>query len=323
MDLCSLGSADREALAPLVSAHPYSDYRNHRAFPKRDQDRILLGQIQRAAEQDHVVGVKEGDRILGLATLSAMPWDSGIFGLPMARIGPLIVPAQGHPRAPLVHRLLDGLLEVARAEGVRHVSTRVDCADVDAIHALERSGFRLMECLVTHVIQPVRDPLPPAKRLFPVRAYRPEDRDALVAIAQQMFPQLQSRFSADPDLPPEGAVRFYVEWTKNICSGEMADHILVAEKRGRPIGFLACKGNTDVRNWTGIRIAGQSLSASHPEGTGSYIGLLNEIHAVGREAGYDFMEAEGPLHHPVVVRTWQRYGWFLARAKYAFHRGLG
>jgi hypothetical protein len=101
----------------------------------------------------------------------------------------------------------------------------------------------------------------------------------------------------------------------------MADHILVAERKGHPVGFLAFKLNGHILKHTGIRIAGQGLSASLPEGTGAYIGLLKTALELG-QGEYDFMEADAPLHHFLVIRTWQRLGFQLARGKYAFHREL-
>jgi hypothetical protein len=210
---------------------------------------------------------------------------------------------------------------VARAEGISHLSTRVDCADSEAIQGLEHKGFRLMECLVTYVFRPKQDKLPPIKTLYQVRPYTPDDRQALLTIAERMFAHHQSRFSVDPDLPREASARFYVEWVKNICAGEMADYILLAEKRGRPIGFVACKLNRHVPAQAGLRIAGQGLTAVLAEGTGAYIGLLKGIIELGRQE-YDFLEGDAPLHHFMEIRVWQRLGFQLVRAKYAFHRGL-
>jgi hypothetical protein len=262
-----------------------------------------------------------GDQVVGLTTLSPLPWDSSIFSLPMARIGHLIAASVPGSRAQIFDRLLEELIDLARTQGIRHLSTRVDCADTEAIQCLERRGFRLMECLITYVFRPKRDILPPIKTLYHVRPYTPADRQAILAISEQMYAHHQSRFSVDPSLSPAGVGRFYIEWTKNACSGEMADHILVAERQGRPIGFLAYKVNGLVLERTGIRIAGQGLSASLPEGTGAYIGLLKAALELGR-GEYDFMEADAPLHHFLVIKTWQRIGFQLVRGKYAFHREL-
>jgi len=318
---CSLSPGELQGLEALVSTYPYNDYRHYRPLSQQIQARILLSEIRRAAQHGHVLTQKEGDQIVACATLSSLPWDSQIFGLPMARIGPLIVVPRHGGRARLIGQLLDGLIEVARAQGIRHLSTRVDCADSEAIQCLEHRGFRLMECLVTYVFRPKQDRLPPIKTLYQVRPYTFDDRQALLTIAEQMYAHHQSRFSVDPDLPREASAQFYSEWTKNACSGAMADRILVAERKGHPIGFLAYKLNSLVRECTGARIAGQGLSAALPEGAGAYIGLLKAALERGREE-YDFMEADAPLHHYVVIRTWQRLGFQLVRAKYAFHRGL-
>ena len=55
MDLCHLTPEALDALAPLVAAHPYGDYRSHRPFPKAAQGRILLSQVRCAAEQGQVL----------------------------------------------------------------------------------------------------------------------------------------------------------------------------------------------------------------------------------------------------------------------------
>jgi hypothetical protein len=321
MQLDALPAFDAQGLEPLLSVHPYNDYRHYRSISKEVQRRILLSEVERASEQGQLLALRGGAQVVGLATLSRLPWDSRIFGLPMAKIGHLMAASAQGARAQLLGQLLDGVIESARSKGIRHLSTRVDCADIEAIQCLERRGFRLMECLITYVFRPKQDILPSIKTLYRVRPYTPADREALLAISERMYAHHQSRFSIDPSLPPAGVGRFYIEWTKNACAGEMADRILVAERKGSPIGFLAFKLNGLVLECTGIRIAGQGLSASLPEGTGAYIGLLKAALELGR-GEYDFMEADAPLHHFIVIRTWQRLGFQLVRGKYAFHREL-
>ena len=321
MELHVVPGFDAEDLECLVPIHPYNDYRHYRTISKAVQLQLLRSEIERAGEQGQLLALRVGDQIVGLATLSHLPWDSSIFGLSMARIGHLIAASTQGVRAQILDRLLDGLIELARTQGVKHLSTRVDCADIEAIQCLEDQGFRLMECLVTYVFRPKQGTPPPIKTLYAVRPYTPGDREAVLAISERMYAHHQSRFSVDPSLPTSGMGRFYIEWTKNACSGEMADHVLIAERKGCPVAFLAYKLNRLVLARTGIRIAGQGLSASLPEGTGAYVGLLKTALELGR-GEYDFMEADAPLHHFLVIRTWQRLGFQLVRGKYAFHRQL-
>jgi GNAT superfamily N-acetyltransferase len=321
MELHVAPGLDAEGLEFLIAAHPYNDYRHYRTISKEAQLRILGSEIARAAEQGHLMALRVQDQVVGLATLSHLAWDSEIFGLSMAKISHLIAAPAPRSRLQILDRLLEELIALARAQGIRHLSTRVDCADIEAIQRLEHWGFRLMECLTTYVFRPKQDLLPPIKTLYHVRPYTPADREALVAIAERMYALHQSRFSVDPSLPQAGVRKFYVEWTRNACTGEMADHLLVAERKGCPIGFLAYRLNGHILEHTGLRIAGQGLSASLPEGTGAYIGLLKAALESGR-GEYDFMEADAPLHHFIVIRAWQRLGFQPARGKYALHREL-
>jgi hypothetical protein len=322
MELYVLPAFDAHRLESLVATSSYNDYRQYRSISKEVQHRILFSEVERAARQGQLLVLGEEGQVVGLVTLIHLPWDSSIFDRPMAKVGHLIAASAPGSRAQILGRLLDGLIDLARTQGIRHLSTRVDCADIGAIQCLEERGFRLMECLITYVFRPQQDILPPIKTFYHVRPYRPTDREALLAITARMYAQHQSRFSVDSSLPPTGVGRFYIEWMKNACSGEMADRILVAERKGCPIGFLAYKLNTHVLECSGIRIAGQGLSASLPEGTGAYIGLLKAALELGR-GEYDFMEADAPQHHFLVIRTWQRLGFQLVRGKYAFHRELG
>ena len=96
MELEALPVFDAQGLEPLVSDYLYNDYRHYRAISKEVQIRILISEIERAAEQGQLLALRGGDQIVGLVTLSHLPWDSSIFGLPMAKIGHLIVAsAQG------------------------------------------------------------------------------------------------------------------------------------------------------------------------------------------------------------------------------------
>jgi GNAT superfamily N-acetyltransferase len=321
MELHVVPGIDAEGLEFLTTAHPYNDYRHYRTIAKEAQLRILRAEIERAAEQGQLLALRMRGRVVGLATLSHLPWDSKIFGLSMAKIGHLIAAPAPASRPQVLDRLLEELIAWAHTQGIRHLSTRVDCADIEAIQRLESQGFRLMECLTTYVFRPKQDPLPPIKTLYHVRPYTPADYEALVAISERMYADHQSRFSVDPSLPRASVGKFYVEWTRNACAGEMADHLLVAERKGCPVGFLAYRLNGHILEHTGIRIAGQGLSASLPEGTGAYVGLLKAALESGR-GEYDFMEADAPLHHFLVIRTWQRLGFQPARGKYAFHREL-
>jgi len=87
MELHVVPGFDAEGLEFLVTIHPYNDYRHYRTISTEVQRRLLCSEIERAAEQGQVLALRIGEQVVGLATLSHLPWDSSIFGLPMAKIG--------------------------------------------------------------------------------------------------------------------------------------------------------------------------------------------------------------------------------------------
>jgi hypothetical protein len=158
MELHVAPGFDAEELGFLIAAHPYNDYRHYRTISREAQLRILGSDIARAAEQRQLLALRARDQVVGLATLSHLSWDSKIFGVSMAKIGHLIAAPSPASRPHVLDRLLEELIALARTQGIRHLSTRVDCADSEAIQRLERQGFRLMECLITYVFRPKHDP---------------------------------------------------------------------------------------------------------------------------------------------------------------------
>ena len=80
--------------------------------------------------------------------------------------GPHRLPAQGAGAAPgTLIAVLDALLDACRDAGLLHLAARVDVADLDAVHALEAAGFRLMDALVTYFTHPHREPPPEVREV--------------------------------------------------------------------------------------------------------------------------------------------------------------
>ena len=82
MQLDALPAFDAQGLEPLLSTYPYNDYRHYRTLSKEVQARILVSEVERASEQGQLLALRGGDQVVGLATLSHLPWDSTFFGLP-------------------------------------------------------------------------------------------------------------------------------------------------------------------------------------------------------------------------------------------------
>jgi dTDP-4-amino-4,6-dideoxy-D-galactose acyltransferase len=318
MEVRRLAPGELEELAPLLAGHRYHDYRLYPRFSRADRTRVLGHEMEEAAKRGVVVAARGRGRPLAVASVESLAWDSAFFGLPMGRIGTLVAEASPDGGEALAV-VLDAALEAAREVGLQHLAARADTEDLEAVQALEARGFRLVDCLVTYMFDCRRDRVAAIRRFNPIRHYRPGDREAVLAVAGQMFAAYAGRFARDPWLDAEACRRFYVQWVENACAGQMADSILVSVRQGRVVGFLTWRTTPSVFEATGIRIAGQGICGVLPEGTGAYPALVRAA-IVEHRGEYDFAEMDTPIQHAVSQRVFQGVGARLARAKYTLHR---
>jgi hypothetical protein len=310
---------DGAALRSLFSRYPHHDYRAYPAMPADAGARALVEDFAPGREGLVAAGVWTGEAMVAAGLLEVLSWDSAHFGLRMGRIGPLVA-APGDGAAAAIGALLDWLLERAQAARLDHLAVRVDGADIPTVQALEARGFRLMDCLLSY-LHDFRRPAPAVKLLGTIRDYRASDEEAVIEIAERMLGTYAGgRFAFDPWLSRDAVRRFYVEWARNACAGRMADRIIVGERHGRLVAFLAYRRQPRPFRSLGVRIAGHGISAVLPEGTGLYPGLI--AWGILTERGtYEAAEFETSVHNVLPQRVFQRLGFQLARTAYALHRG--
>jgi hypothetical protein len=265
-------------------------------------------------------GVWLDDAMVAAGLLEHLAWDSKHFGRAMGRIGPLVTDTrEDAPESTAV--LVDWLLERANEARLEHLVVKLDSADLWTLHVLESTGFRLVDCLTTYFYDAHRDPIPPMKQLGMIRDYEPSDLDAILSIAEHMLGAYGGRFAFDRWLPREAVGRFYVEWTRNACAGQMASRVLVAERHRRVVGFLGYGLESAAFESLNVRIAGHGISAVLPEGTGLYPALLAKAIIVDRFVTYDIAEFDTSIQNILPQRIFQRMGFHPARTKYTLHRG--
>jgi GNAT superfamily N-acetyltransferase len=317
MDVRRAPPAELSALTALLAVHRYHDYRLYPRFSPEDRVRVLGRELEIAGTDGMVTVVVAGQRPVGVTAVEPLAWDSAFFGVPMGRIGTLVVDPAANVRQ-VLSLLLDEAMQVARERGLEHLAARADAEDLEAIQALEERGFRLMDNLVTYMFDCRRDRVAEVRRFNPIRHYRPEDREGVLAVAAQMFTAYAGRFMRDPSLDAAATRRFYQEWVANACAGPMADSILVSVRRGRIVGFLTWRTTPLVFEATGIRIAGQGICGVLPEGAGAYPALVRAA-IVEHRKEYDFAEMDTPIQHIVSQRVFQGVGARLVRTKYTLH----
>jgi N-acetylglutamate synthase-like GNAT family acetyltransferase len=151
-----------------------------------------------------------------------LDWDSQFFGHAIARA-----------RA---SRLDDAacreMLDWCRAHGTECLYVLADEDHPGTLRLLDAAGFRQVDRRVTleRTLDPDVGPAPAG-----TRAAREEDIPALRAIAA--VSHRNGRFHVDGRFDSERCDEFYRVWIENSCHG-WADHVVVAEREGRAVGYL-------------------------------------------------------------------------------------
>lgn len=214
---------------------------------------------QLAGDKSRLMVSWEGCRPAGLVFLRDLPWDSRLFGKRMSRIEAVIY-AQGVRAEHLVRDVVRRCTD----EGVDHVSTRVDFADFQTIHALEANGFLLVDTLLT-LYSRCRCNAPTDGLVD----YNPSHKPSMLDIANRGF--VRSRFMTDPHLGRSSARLVYSRWVEEGINGR-ADFIKVAIDGERASGFVLCRKSAEQFGDHTVSIGTLDLIAVDPSRQGQGIG---------------------------------------------------
>ncbi len=311
---------DRSAVAGMAAAYPFNDLRRYRLFNRARQQAYLQHRIDGCVQDGSVWVAEAGGRIVAVAAVRPLPWDSSVFGVPMAQV-PVFVHGGGPDARDTVAALADRLVAECRSSGLRHLNVRVDADDLVLLQELEARGFYLVDTVVTYTFIPKRQELPHVKHLFATRTYRPEDRDQIVEVAGIAYQGYIGRYHADRHLPRHLSDRLYALWAEQLVDGGLAEQIIVAERKGRIVGFVGYRMKKDILAATGLKVVGGGLGGCRPEGVGAYSALLEEAMREGMHR-YDMQDFETQINNVNVIRIYQKLNFEYARAKYTLHAWL-
>jgi hypothetical protein len=310
-----LEPADLACLEPLVQAYQYKSYRNYRVLPRKAQTAVMMSEVE--ATLTHADGVviehrsSEGHAVVIARVLA---WDSTFFRIPMARIEYVL--ASDRSWATQGVRAMNDAL---RARGIKHVSARVDIEDLTTMSALEESGYRLMDALVTYITRPRKEPPNAVREVGAIRAYRPEDGPQLISIAAEAYRGFRGRFHLDPNIPDERCDAFYEEWAKQSVAHTMADTVLVSEAAdGQLLGFLAFRKRQPVSSVGGVDVYGGGLGACRRDAPGAYAGLIRAGTVWAHERD-GVAECQTQNYNFPTIRIYEAVGAHYVRADYTLH----
>src|SRR4030095_7539794 len=158
-----------------------------------------------------------------------LEWDSEFFGLRIARLhGSRLCPAE-----------VAAIDRWCVAERIDCLYFLADCRCPETIATVERSGFGCKDVRVTYEWKSAlgaRGVRPRIGEQVTVRAQRPTDKEALVAIAR--CAHTDTRFFFDRRFNRSRAADLYETWIRQACE---RDHVFVGEAHGEPAGYLTCQ----------------------------------------------------------------------------------
>jgi ribosomal protein S18 acetylase RimI-like enzyme len=266
-------------------------------------------------------------RIDGFIIYGDSPWDSRIIGRRIGTVKHFAVTKDDPEGAEILRELTNELTQALTKRRTECVVCRVQSSELAAIHALEQSGFLLMDTLLDFVFDFSRTPI--EKIRFPerdgelkIRHAKAADLPALIDINEKSFGDYFGRYHADPQMPAGIATRIYTEWVRSAFEG-WADWILVAELNYQiaAYGLWRKALGTEERNC--LRIAHYDLAAIDPKfrGRGLWTALMHEGMLIARGFAQYLL---GPVHvsnYPV-QHLLQKFGWNISGARHSFHKWL-
>jgi L-amino acid N-acyltransferase YncA len=317
-----LRADDDRQIDRLIHLYQFKPYRDYRVWSRTLQRAILKAEVDRALSAPGQVAVVAGEgEGAAIAVCRPLPWDTGFFGVPMGRLDLIL-------RGPDCARDTAGaavasLMEHARAQGLRHLTAKVDIADMQAVAVLEDAGFRLMDSLVTYFTHPRRQPPAPVREVGRVRPMTAADVDAILAITREAYQGFRGRFLLDRHLPAPRSDEFYVEWARQCCAGRMADRVVVADDGAGGIhGWASTRRVEPASTVGGVTLWAGSLGACRRDRPGAYAGLIRSLAMENFENG-EVTETQTQNHNIATVRIYDAVGARYVRGDYTFHAWLG
>jgi dTDP-4-amino-4,6-dideoxy-D-galactose acyltransferase len=309
---------DWKALERLLASRPKplcACCRN-RIEPARLLELTLLRARPCIIPESSSIAVQPGGAICGLACWTRLAWDSEQFGFPAARIEFLLAHELDVKRI-----LLARVLEQAQQSGIRHLTARVDAADLASVHALEQCGFETIDAIQTFSLH-----LDARQREFPAtfetRLFRQEDLCQIVEIARSSY--VHDRFHADPAIGSLTADRINEEWLRNSCSLKAADAVVVAVEEGTVLGYVTCRIDHETSQALGLRFASIVMVATRRQARGRGVAQACTSAALDwfRSQDVDVVEVGTQLSNIPAARLYEKNGFRMAAASFTLRKIL-
>jgi ribosomal protein S18 acetylase RimI-like enzyme len=315
----------REALPRLTHvplAHlPQLDIERRRAY--------WLDEISRSLTDKSSIAFAsvDSERIDGFLIYTDSPWDSRIIGRRIGTVKHLAVVSDDPAGVKILSALINALMQPLAERGTQCVVCRVQSGELASIHALEQSGFLLMDTLLDFVFafsatgSEQIHLRPPDKRVSIHRATS-QDLQPLMAMNERAFAKYFGRYHADSRIPSGSATKIYSEWMRSAFDG-WADWILVGEVDGKIAGSGLWRIALPAEGENSPGVAYCDMVVVDPEFQGRSLGTALMSH--GMDIASDVARyLVGPVHvsNYSIQRTLQKVGYKIFGARQSFHKWL-
>jgi hypothetical protein len=328
--ISSLPTEEVEQLFPLLRQSPQKPNRYLFHDLLEELNLYWLNEVQDALRREgsKLFIARLGSRIIGMAVLGDLPWETNIFGKQMGIIKHLVVQPQSGEECEIATLLLERVTKWAAECGTQFLLCKTHTDDIPIIHALEGSGFLLMDTQLDYVFDFRQNPInslpsPVLLEGVSLRLADEQDEAQLVDVAEACFSTHFGRFHTDEKISKDQATQVYVEWIRSCLHG-YADWIVVAEANRNLLGYSAWKRPSALEWNLHMQIGHYSIGAVHPAypRRGLFTALTYEGMRLFDGA---VVCIEGPTHinNYGVQRGYARLGWQIRDAHHSFHKWLG
>jgi hypothetical protein len=241
-----------------------------------------------------------------------MPMNCDLSELDSTRFGIVTARADGLESA----EDIAAALAFCKRKDVALLIARVDSDRLDLAQKLEASGAVLCDTLVYSELETRKVVTPNEKeRDFTVREFRDSDRDAVLAIARELFSAYRGHYHSDPRLKKTDCDEAYVSWSESSIDNRGEVHnVLVIEDESGVCGYLTTRVHEDSK--LELVLGGIQKRSS---GRGGYRRLIQAgVHAAVR-LGLERVLVSTQVSHLAVQRVWVALGFLPVKSVHTFH----
>lgn len=231
-------SADLNEMASVLARRPENAYRPFVSNVYLHDLALDMARDLTSNEPGNAYVLRADGSLCAIGSWRPLTWDSEQFGFRAARLDVLESLGDYSEARSRKELLLEWILRDCCQSGIHHLTARVGAGDFSGIHALEGSGFEIIDGIQTFAL-PLADLRPASANGLSARLFEEQDLEQVLAIARSSY--VFDRFHADPALTKAKADKLHEVWVRNSCSGAAADAVVVATDARQVLAYVTCR----------------------------------------------------------------------------------